>query len=156
MDFEIDSIHRESLWCFLTAYGIPQQIILVIKSFYNNFKCRVWNSESSFKVDSGVRQGCSLSVLVFNLTTSWVIRQTTSDQPWGIRWTLFSTLAELDFANDLVLVSQTHQQEKITCLCIFAQQLDMKINQKIVEVMMLNVPNLTPIKENRNNLLTTE
>ena len=50
VDFKkvFDSIHQESVWPILRAYRILQQIILVIKSFYNNFKCRVGNSESSF------------------------------------------------------------------------------------------------------------
>ena len=38
---------KESLWRILGAYGIPQQIVLIINTFYNNFKCRVGNSESS-------------------------------------------------------------------------------------------------------------
>ena len=39
VDFEkaFDSIHLESLWHIRRAYGIPQEIVLVIKSFYNNF-----------------------------------------------------------------------------------------------------------------------
>ena len=138
-----DSIHRECLWRILRAYGIPQQIVLVIKSFYNNFKGRVGNSESSFDVKTCVRQGCPMSALLFNLTIDWVMRQTTSDRPRGIRWTLFSTLEDLEFADDLALVSHTHQhmQEKTTCLGMFAQQVGLKISQKKTEVMMLNIPN---------------
>ena len=62
VDFEkaFDNIHRESLWRILRVYGIPQQIVLVIKSYYNNFKCRVENSDFSFSVGTGVRQGCSI------------------------------------------------------------------------------------------------
>ena len=65
-----------------------QQIVLVIKSFY----CRVENSESSFDVKTGVRRKCPMSALLFNLAIDWVMRQTTSDRIWGIRWTLLSTL----------------------------------------------------------------
>lgn len=38
VDFKkpFDSIHRESLWCKLRACGIPQKIILLIRSFDNN------------------------------------------------------------------------------------------------------------------------
>ena len=63
MDFEkaFDSVPWEILWHILRAYGIPKQIVLVTKSFYNNFKCRVGNSESSFGVKTGVRQGCPMS-----------------------------------------------------------------------------------------------
>ena len=100
-----DSIHRECLWRILKSYGIPKQIILVIKSFFNNFKCRVGNSESSFDVKTGVRQGCPMSALLFNLTIDWVMQQTTTDRVRGIRWTLLSTLEDLDFADDVELFS---------------------------------------------------
>ena len=146
----VHCIHRESLWCILRAYGIPRQNVLVIKSVYNNFKCRVGNSTSSFHVKTCVRQGCPMSVLLFNLTIDWVMWQGTSDQPRGIRWTLFSTLEDVDFADDLALVSHTHQhmEEKTTRLSMFEQLVGLKTSLKKTEVMMLNVPNPLPVKVN--------
>ena len=43
VDFKksFDSNHRESLWRILRAYGIPDQIVFVIKSVYNSFKSRL-------------------------------------------------------------------------------------------------------------------
>ena len=136
-------MHRESLWCILWAYGIPQQIIDIIKSFYNNFTCRVDNSEISFEVKSGVRQGCAMSAMLYNMTIDWLKRRTTEDQSWGIRLTLFSTLEDLDFADDLALVSHTnqHMQEKTTRLSTYAQQVGLQISKKKKEVMLLNASN---------------
>ena len=86
VDFEkaFDSVHREILWRFFRAYGIPQQIIDIIKSFYNNFTRRVGNSETSFEVKTGVRQGCTMSAMLFNMTIDWVMRRTTEDQSRSI------------------------------------------------------------------------
>ena len=160
VDFEkaFDSIHRESLWRILRAYGIPQEIVLVIKSFYSNFSCRVRNSEISFSVKTGVRQGCCMSAMLFNLTIDWVMRQTTADQARGIRWTLLTQLEDLDFADDLALMSHIHQhmQEKTTRLSTFAQQVGLKISRKKTEVMMLNVSNPLPVTVNGEDLTTTE
>ena len=60
VDFEkaFNSIHRQSRTCIRRAYGIPQLILLVIKSFYNNFKYRVGNSESSFGVKTRMSYVC--------------------------------------------------------------------------------------------------
>ena len=113
----------------LKAHGIPQQIVLVIKSCYNNLKSRVGNRKSSFGVKTGVRQGCPMSALLVNLTIDWVMQQTTSHQPRGIGWTLFSTIEDLDFADDLALVSHTRMEEKTTRLCMFAQHIGLKITQ---------------------------
>ena len=136
-------MHRESLWRILRAYEIPQQIIDIIKSFYNNFKCRVSNSETSFEVKTGVRQGCTMSAMLFNMTIYWVMRRTTDDQSWGIRWTLLSTLEDVDFGDDLALVSHTHQhiQEKTTRLSTYAQRVGLKISRKKTEVMLLKLSN---------------
>ena len=112
VDFQkaFDSVHRESLWRILQAYGMPQQIIDIIQSFYNKFTCRVSNSETSFQVKTGVKQGCTMSAMLFNMTIDWVMRRTKEDQSRGIRWTLFSTPEDLDFADDLALIFHTHQQ----------------------------------------------
>ena len=82
VDFEkaFDSIHRDSLWKVLRKYGIPEQLVLVIKSFYTNFTCRVGNSNHKFQVKTGVRQGCVMSALLFNIAIDWVMRQATEDQ----------------------------------------------------------------------------
>ncbi|RUS74991.1 hypothetical protein EGW08_017258 [Elysia chlorotica] len=160
VDFEkaFDSIHRDSLWRILRAYGIPEKIVLIIKSFYSNFRCRVGNSSTSFEVKTGVRQGCVMSALLFNITIDWVMRRTTEDKSRGIRWNLFSTLEDLDFADDLALLSHTHNhmQEKTARLSNFAKQVGLKINKKKTEVMMLNISNQSPIEVNGENLPTTE
>ena len=126
MDFKkaFDSIHRESLWRILRAYGIPQQIILVITNFYNNFKDRVGNSE-----------GCPMSVLLFNLTSHWAMCKTTSTRPRGIRRTPFSTLEDLDLAPDLALVTHTyqHMQKKPPISEYLRQQAGLNISQKRTE-----------------------
>lgn len=88
VDFKkaFDSIHRESLWQILRAYGIPNEMFLLIKSFYNNFACQVGESHINFAVTTGVRQGCMMSAVLFNLVMDWVMRKTTKDQARGIRW----------------------------------------------------------------------
>ena len=55
-----DSIHRDTLWRILLAYGCPEKIINIIKCFYNNFSCSVIHKKKLtdwFSVRSGVRQG---------------------------------------------------------------------------------------------------
>ena len=114
------------------------------KASKKNFTCRVSNSETSFEVKTGVRQGCTMSAMLFNMTIYWVMTRTTDDQSWGIRWTLLSTLEDVDFGDDLALVSHTHQhiQEKTTRVSTYAQRVGLKISQKKTEVMLLKVSNL--------------
>ncbi|KAL9979771.1 hypothetical protein ACROYT_G017482 [Oculina patagonica] len=55
IDFQkaFDSVHRESLWSILRAYGIPAHIVRVIKQFYTDFCCSVGGSELPCQI------GCS-------------------------------------------------------------------------------------------------
>ena len=87
VDFEkaFDSVHRDSLWNILRHYGIPSKLVHLIKSFYNNFRCSVGLSDTFFEVKTGVRQGCVMSAVLFNLAIDWVMRRTTEDTPRGIR-----------------------------------------------------------------------
>ena len=99
-----------------------------------------------------------MSALLFNLTIDCVMRLTTADQTRGIRWTLFSTLEDQDFADDLALLSHTHRhiQEKTSRLSTFAQQVGLTVSQKKTELMMLNVQNPSPVTVNGEDLPTTE
>ena len=59
-----------------------------------------------------------MSFLLFNNAINWIMKRTTAEGPMGICWTLTSTLEDLDFADDLALLSHTyeHMQEKTTRL----------------------------------------
>ena len=119
------SINRKSLWRILRAYGIPKEIAELIKSFfYNNCTCSVGYSNTWFAVERGERQGSVMSALLFNLIIDWVMNTTTEDAARGIRWNISSTLEDLDFADDLALLSHTHHhlQEKTNRLSNFANQ----------------------------------
>ncbi|XP_052238523.1 uncharacterized protein LOC127849810 [Dreissena polymorpha] len=65
-----DRLHRDSLWKILRHYGIPQKLVNVIRSLYENFECRVIHNNQvtePFKVETGVKQGCILLPLLFSM-----------------------------------------------------------------------------------------
>ena len=86
------------------------------------------------------------------------MRRTTEGQPRGIRWTLFDTPEDLDFVNNLALLSHTHQhiQEKTCCLSRFSQQVGLQISKRKTEVMTLNVNAPAPILLDDQALPSTE
>ena len=85
----------------LRANGIPY-LVEIIKSFYDNFTCCVGDGDFLFEVDTDVRHGCVMSTLLFNLIVNWIMRCTTEDQIRGIRWTPFSYLEDLDYADSVM------------------------------------------------------
>ncbi|XP_061173378.1 uncharacterized protein LOC133182546 [Saccostrea echinata] len=99
-----------------------------------------------------------MSAVLFNLVIDWVMRKTTEDSPRGIRWCLFSTLEDLDFADDLALMSHTHQhiQEKTNRLQIYGHQVGLRISTKKTETMTLNVELPAAVKINGEELRQTD
>ena len=59
-----------------------------------------------FEVKSGVKQGCNMSGFRFLLVLDWVMRSTEGERT-GIRWKMTTMLEDLDFADDLALISST-------------------------------------------------
>jgi hypothetical protein len=160
IDYEkaFDSLHRESLWKILKSYGIPDKIIQVIKQFYSNFSCTVGTSDMSFQVKSGVRQGCVMSGLLFIIAVDWVLSRSTEGCRRGIRWTPFTQLEDLDYADDLALLSHSerHIQEKTNKVSEFGEQIGLRINIKKTKLLTVNVKRKVNIQVNDETMEEVE
>ena len=101
-------------------------------------------------MESGVRQGCVISSILFLVDIDLIMRQTTCDKPRGIQWTLFSQLEDLDFADDLAVLSckHVHLQEKTVRLSSYAKQRGLNINASKTQVMCVNTTPSKPITVN--------
>ena len=58
-------------------------------------------------MQTGVRQGCILSPTTFLIVIDAVMRNVNRDKRQGIQWGLVNRLEDLDFADDLCLLSET-------------------------------------------------
>ncbi|GFR83528.1 retrovirus-related Pol polyprotein from type-1 retrotransposable element R2 [Elysia marginata] len=115
IDYEkaFDSVDRETLCKLLKHYGIPKKIISIIKCNYQDMKCKVAHAcqlSDSFEVKTGVRQGCLLSPFLFLLVIDWIMKTTTQGRNNGLQWTLTTQLDNLDFADDIALLSHNNRQ----------------------------------------------
>ena len=155
IDFEkaFDAIHRESLWNIMSIYGIPEELICLIKAMYSNFECAVVEEGETtewFQVQSGVKQGCTMSGFLFLLSIDWVMNRTTEGRRTGIRWKITSVLEDLDFADDIALLSSrcVDIKDKTSRLVDEAVRVGLKINAKKSKVMRINARNDQRIKVN--------
>ena len=83
-----NSIDRASIWNLMQHYGIPQKIINITKKLHENFTCQVIHGDNltePFKVETGVRQGCLLSPLIFLIVLDWVTSMAYSTKPRGFQ-----------------------------------------------------------------------
>ena len=81
-----------------------------------------------------------MSSLLFIIAIDWVMKRTVQNSNTGIRWTLFSNLEDIDYADDLALLSHTerHIQSKTSNLQKNSSILGLKININKTEALSLN------------------
>ncbi len=159
IDYEkaFDSVDRETLWKLLRHYGIPKKIVNLIKNSYEGMSCRVIHGgqlTDSFQVRTGVRQGCLLSPILFLLVIDWIMKTITRESRNGIQWTLWKQLEDLDFADDLALLSHNHQQmqDKTNMLAAKSTQLGLSIHKDKTKILRINSTSIEQITLNGSSL----
>ena len=159
VDFEkpFDSVHWESLWNTMRCYGIPDKLIRMVQLLYEDTQCAVVDEgeESEwFSAKTGVKQGCSMSGFLFLLVLDFVMRKTTKDKDTGLRRKLTTKLEDLDFADDITLLSPTQlmMQRKTRKLQQQAATAGLRVSNKKSKVMRINGKSTEPVTVNGQNL----
>jgi hypothetical protein len=101
-----------------------------------------------FDTMSGVRQGCLLSPLLFLVVMDKVMRAVAAGSVRGITWKLTLTLEDLDYADDICLLSHkfVHMLDKINYLQQESIKAGLKINIGKTKEMRINAKNKNPIQ----------
>ena len=95
-----------------------------------------------------------MSGFLFLLAIDWIMRKTTTaNNNTGIRWKMTTKLDELDFADDIALLSSSkdHMQNKLNSLNNYVTQTGLKINAGKTKVMWLNANNSQAITINEKD-----
>ena len=72
-----DTIWMEALWKMMIQIGIPQKYVTIIKNLYNDTNCAIiagGQLTDWFPVNMGVRQGCIMSLSLFNIFIEHVMK----------------------------------------------------------------------------------
>ena len=153
VDYEkaFDSLDRDTLWKLLRHYGVPTKLVNLIRNSYEGLSCRVVHEgqlTEKFEVKTRVRQGCLLSPFLFILAIDWIPRAVTNQKRNGIQWTLCSQLDDLDFADELALLSHNHQQmqEKTLDLHHTSMQGGLTLNKQKTKILRINAGTDEPVK----------
>ena len=154
VDFEraFDSLDRVTLWKLLSYYGLPNKFVNVIRNMYEGFigqvicKCKLL---AGFTIRTGVWQGY-LSTVPTALPDCNRLdheKNHTENQRTAIQWPLFTQLEDLDFADDLGIVSESHRhlQQKTERVQVNSGQLGLRINTGKTKVMKINPQSSDPI-----------
>jgi hypothetical protein len=152
VDYEkaFDSVDRETLWKLLRHYGVPVKLVNIIRNSYEGLSCKVIHkgqSTEAFETRTGLRQGCLLSPFLFLLVMDWIMRTTTTQSRTGIQWTLCEQLEDLDYADDLALLSHAQQQmqEKTNNVAATSAQVGLKIHRGKTKILKINTDKQIPV-----------
>ena len=152
-----DSLDRSRLWKILRHYGIPSELVDLIRAMYAGSCCSVIdNGKMSdwFDVKTGVRQGCVMSGFLFIMAVDWVMTNTVRNRRRGLRWRFTSMLEDLDYADDIALLASncTHMQEKSSRLQAIGSFIGLEVNTQKTKIMRLNSRTQHPISINGTSL----
>lgn len=136
-----DSVWHEGLFYKLLKINIGGHFYNLIKSLYCNSTCSIRigeNKTRSFSYSRGVRQGCILSPLLFNLYINnlpYLFENTLSDPfvlPNGTK------INSLLYADDLIILSRskTGLQNCLNTLSSYCKTWMLKVNPKKTKVMI--------------------
>ena len=137
-----DSVDRETLWKIMDSYGIPPKLVRMVKAMHDGSQCAVIDGAGQpgwFDVKSGVKQGCNMSGFFFSHVIDWIMRRMlevdNTDNRWKLHW---SKLNNLDFADDIALLSNTKQQiqQKVRSLNINSKATGLKINSEKTKLLI--------------------
>ena len=104
-----DSLKREIIWLTLQEYGIPRNIIHIIKILYDGFKCKISHEGKLLdfiEVRNGARQGCILPGTLLMLMLDRVMKIVKGLRKRRIQWSMKEKLEVLDYADNICLLAQ--------------------------------------------------
>jgi len=84
-----------------------------------------------------------MSGFLFLLITDWIMRHTVKDEETGLTWNFTSRLEDLDFADDVALISSTQRQCQLKAnrLVTNAARSDLGVSVDKCKVMRTNARN---------------
>jgi hypothetical protein len=135
-----DRVDRSLMWSELKRYGVNGQLIRAIMSLYTDSKScvRILGRKSeTFKVRSGLRQGCVLSPLLFIIYMDGIARRSLCHESVRIGDV---NVGHLLFADDLAILSSSKSGLQ-AALDRFAEECElasMKVNTAKTETMVIS------------------
>ena len=132
LDFRkaFDSIQRNKMFSILKAYGIPPRLLAAIRAMYTNTRARVVTADGTsneFQITTGVMQGDTLAPFLFVVVLDYALRAAISGKEEELGFTLqprrskrhpVKVLTDLDYADDIALLSENISQAQDLLVCV--------------------------------------
>ena len=162
IDFKkaFDSIHRAKMMRILKAYGIPPNLLRAIEGMYTNTKARIVTPDGEteqFDITAGVLQGDTLAPFLFIIVLDYAMRKAMAggkEEELGFTLTPRRSrrhpkevLADLDFADDIALLSDAIEQAQELLLRVETEcnKVGLGLNGPKTKYLAYNIEDITPL-----------
>ena len=109
------SVDHNKLWKILQEMGIPDHLTCLLRNLYAGQETTVrtgYGKRDWFQIGKGVRQGCILSLCLFNLYTEYIMRNTGLDEAQAGIMIAGRNTSNLRHANDTTLMAESEEEQK--------------------------------------------
>jgi hypothetical protein len=137
-----DCVRWDSMWMVLTEMGVPPHLTRLVKQLYQNNTATVRVNKLStenFQVQKGVRQGCILSPLLFNIYGEYIMRKVLDGWEGGLR-VGGKSISNLRYADDTTLITTSLDDMRILMNRVEQESelLGLQINRNKTKIMLID------------------
>ena len=134
-----DCVDHEKLCVTLSEMGTPTHLIVLLKSLYENQEATVrteFGETENLSIGKGVRQGCILSPLLYNIYAEHIMREALHDWKGGISIG-GRKITNLRYADDTTLLAKTKNEieEFLKKVKVESEKLGLYLNLSKTKVM---------------------
>ena len=108
---DFDSVYHSKLWKILKNMGIPDHLTCLLRNLCVGQKATVRTGHGTtdwFQIGNGIRQGCILSLCLFNLCAEYIMTNARLDEAQaGVK--IARTINNLRYADDTTLMPESKE-----------------------------------------------
>ena len=114
-DIKIINIYASNMWEILQEMGIPDHLTCLLRNLYAGQEATVRTGHRTtdwFQIGKGVRQGCILSLWLFNFDAEYIMRNAGLDEVQAGIKIAGRNINNLRYADDTSLLAESEEELK--------------------------------------------
>lgn len=143
-----DCVRWKMLWQIMEEMGVPAHLIALIRNLYADSRAAVRLQEGhspDFEASRGVRQGCILSPVLFNIYGEYIMRKSLEEWKGGVR-VGGQKISNLRFADDTTLCasSESELEQLLKRVEKTSNELGLTLNRGKTKIMIVDRAHVLP------------
>ena len=132
-----DSVDHNKLWKILKDIGIPDDLTCLLRNLYARQEATGHGTTDWFQIGKGVRQGCILSLCLYNFNAEYIMRNARlEEEQAGIKIARRNT-NNLGYADVTTLMAESEEELKslLMKVKVESEKVDLKLNIQKTKIM---------------------